>query len=216
MPKPSKQRTRGPSQETLRSFSRQLPSGEEFNEIQNDLIGSSDRTVAITASSILELTLEKLIITALPRSKKVINQLNGRDGALSGFYSKSYLGYAMSLYGDDVLAHLETIRKIRNAFAHTGRPIKFTTPIVGRECSKLTFGKSDRKEWPDNLSRERVAFTAACMSLTKVFLAKATLTKIRSLAGRVSPELKSEITSKWEDHPFYSKLAKLLGAEPFT
>jgi hypothetical protein len=198
------------NRQTLRSLGRELPSQEEFSDIQSDLIESSDRTAAIIASSLLEVCLEKSILAALPRAKGVIDQLNGRDGALNGFYSKNYLGYAMSLYSDDVLTQLETIRKIRNAFAHTARPIKFTTPVVGKECAKLTFGESSRGEWPETLSKERVAFTAACISLTKVLLAGTVVKKIQSLATKVSGEQIKAILAEWEDEPFYSQLIGLL------
>lgn len=202
----SKTRAKGPHQQTLHSFSRQLPSFEEFNDIQADLIESSNRTVAVAASSIVELCLEKLLISALPRSRHVIDQLNGRDGALGGFYSKNYLGYAMALYGGGDLTQLETIRRIRNAFAHSGRPIKFTTPLVAKECTKLTIGKSSREEWPSSLSKERIAFTAACISFMKKFLAMTILVKIRGIATKLPPDQINAILARWEDHPLYSDL----------
>jgi hypothetical protein len=197
--------------ESLHSLTRELPNQDEFKDIESDLTESSDRSAAIIASSMVELCLEKSITEALPRGNKVLNELIGRDGALNSFYSKNYLGYALSLYGDEILKELEAIRRIRNAFAHAARPIKFSMPMIGNECAKLRPRKSDRKEWPNTLSAQRITFTANCVSLAKFFLAQTVIGKIRKIGEKLSSEQVNAILKQWQDEPFYSNLVSLFG-----
>ena len=45
--------------------------------------------------------------------------------------------YAFGYLGKKQRNQIDCIRHVRNAFAHALKPIKFTTPLVVRECDKL-------------------------------------------------------------------------------
>jgi hypothetical protein len=158
------------SPKSLRSLGRELPGfPEDFAGLIYDWIHTSDRAAAMVASASLELCLEQMIVAQLPQASGIRDKLIERDGPLNGFFRKSYLGFAMGLYNGNVLAALEVIRNIRNAFAHTVKPLFFSTPLVSVECLKLKYKEFVRAEWPDNFSEERAIFTFSCAYLAQAF-----------------------------------------------
>src|ERR1700730_12683778 len=105
-------------------------------EVQN----ASDRSAAILIGANVQRGLETLLLESLVRVKDedVIGRLIGRGGALSTFYGNSHLGYAVGLYGIKELGNLESIRRIRNVFAHAPSIVRFDTPEIVAECNKFT------------------------------------------------------------------------------
>jgi DNA-binding MltR family transcriptional regulator len=100
---------------------------------------TSARGAAILLAANVESAIEAIIESSLPlNSKKDLEPLYARDGALSSLYSKIHLGYAMGLYDDKIRDDLNVIRRVRNAFAHTRRPIDFGTPEISDECRRIT------------------------------------------------------------------------------
>ena len=105
-----------------------------------ELRNASDRSVAILIGANVERDLERLLLESLVHVKDedAIGRLIGRGGALSTFYGNSHLGYAVGLYGIKELGNLESIRRIRNVFAHAPSIVRFDTPEIVAECNKFT------------------------------------------------------------------------------
>jgi hypothetical protein len=144
LPSPPPQRHR-----TLHELTRADQTGEDLDFAVNEIIGTSDRTACIITAAMLERHLEAAIIIRLQRKNKdTINLLLQRDGALSTFFSKIHLGYAMGLYDDIVRKDLDIIRGIRNVFAHSAMPITgnvtlaIAYPIYGTMLSAGRVGRS--------------------------------------------------------------------------
>ena len=83
---------------------------------------------------------------------------------MSSFYCKNLLGFGLGLYSRKTLDDLEIIRKIRNAFAHSARPITFETDQISKAVAKLTVDD----EWMKSAttitqSKGRATYTAACL-----------------------------------------------------
>jgi hypothetical protein len=49
------------------------------------------------------------------------------------------MGYAMRLFGHGTRKDLNIIRRMRNQFAHSRRPIEFVTPVVKTCCDELVY-----------------------------------------------------------------------------
>jgi hypothetical protein len=189
------------SKETLRALSRGLPTPDDIAATEEDMLETSDRGAAIIAASMLERCIEAAIISNLPRrDKKMLDKMSEHDGALSSFYSKVHLGYAMGLYSDKILSELESIRKIRNVFAHSAKNVTFETAPIAHQCAKLRRRESYTQEFPTSFSEQRTRFLAACISITKILLATAALVRISRLARRF-PQISKRIApvlAKWE------------------
>jgi DNA-binding MltR family transcriptional regulator len=113
---------------------------EELTETFQEIVGVSDRSAAILVTALIDSALSDLIEAELLTSieeEDAIKPLYERDGALSTFFSKIHLGYAMSLYDDKVRDDLEVIRRVRNSFSHVRRAINFNIPEIVAECKKL-------------------------------------------------------------------------------
>jgi len=73
--------------------------------------------------------------------------------------------HALGLVDDGLFATLETIRAIRNEFAHSFIPLGFDTSEIKELC--LTLPKSDQHKWPDGtaMGEERTRFVGSCLAL---------------------------------------------------
>lgn len=100
---------------------------------------AEDRVAAIMEATKLESELEDAI-----KSKMVSlnNTEHGEiftgEGALATFGAKIKIAYALGVFGKRTRKDLDTIRAIRNAFAHCRKPLFFHTEEVAGACALLT------------------------------------------------------------------------------
>jgi DNA-binding MltR family transcriptional regulator len=122
----------------LRELSRQIPSPPEIKKIINDLLNRDDLNIAITAVSIVEAHLEKLLVSRLHRSDKdFTNRLFENRGPLSDFNSRILIAEAFGLLTRPLADELHLLRAIRNAFAHAKMTLTFDMEPVESEVRKL-------------------------------------------------------------------------------
>lgn len=163
-----------PKQVGLRQLSRAIPTTDEFELLDKEIANVHDRAACIMMSAQVELYLQHAITFFMMRKDEpTIEKLLGRDGPLSSFYSKIILAHAMGLITDTESDDLSLVREMRNAFAHTVKPITFTTPQIAEKLLKLSqtdaiFGNIERDP-----SLYRAAFIYACrdISLTLIRVA---------------------------------------------
>ena len=69
----------------------------------------------------------------------------GRNALLSPFSARIRIGRAIGVYDSSFRAILDTIRRVRNVFAHSIRPITFDHTLVTQACNQLPAptGRSD-------------------------------------------------------------------------
>jgi hypothetical protein len=155
---------------SINTLIREGPNRADFAQIDRQIRRIHPRAAAILLAADVEFSLEYAITLRLPRNDEDTNKLLvGRDGPLSGFYSKIHLAYAMGIVGDDDLNGLNIIRRVRNAFAHAPRPIDFSAPEIRDECSKIRLVKpptNDDESIIDSNSALRQRFTDACQQLS--------------------------------------------------
>jgi hypothetical protein len=60
------------------------------------------------------------------------------ENFFSSLSRKIELGHALRIYGQQTKSNLNTMRHIRNAFAHAKIPVTFDTPEVAAVCSQFT------------------------------------------------------------------------------
>lgn len=97
--------------------------GEDFVKwlqiVKDEIEGTNDRSVVIVCAAILDTQLEKLIKNALYIDKNIDEKLFvGGNAVLSSFNSKITMAYYMKMISKDEFTLLNTIRSIRNKFAH--------------------------------------------------------------------------------------------------
>lgn len=94
-----------------------------------------DRGAALVLASIVEKSVEKLLRNSMRTNG--VNQLFKYGGPVGDFASKINMAYGFNLIGPKSRSDLTIIRCIRNQFAHSRLPIRFTTPVVKEACAQL-------------------------------------------------------------------------------
>jgi hypothetical protein len=99
----------------------------------------NDRGAAILLATNLENALEYAIRQLLRVGDGQYDLLFGLDSCPMGtFENKIRMAYALEIFGQETKANLNTIKAVRNAFAHTKLPIGFETEQVKAACELLT------------------------------------------------------------------------------
>jgi len=112
-----------------------------YEEIQNE----SARGAVIIASAFLDTQLRNLISKSLIDDPKVVDELLGAedkpDRPLSSFSSRIKAAYCLGLISKSMYYDLDTIRKIRNKFAHKMHGYTFDEPEIVSWCKSLKLAK---------------------------------------------------------------------------
>lgn len=168
------QKKKGP---TLRELSRAALTPREFQRVIAQRLNGSERTAAIlTAISVENMLLHTILFFLEHRDEKTVEKLTGMGGALSSFSQKIEMGYALGLYDEEVRHDLNIVRTIRNAFAHTEKPINFRTKEVKDEWAKIKspkiVGHAVWKEFTDGKimqrNSKRAEFLYLCLGVEKI------------------------------------------------
>ena len=100
---------------------------------------AEDRAVAIIEATKLESELEDAIKSKMVSlSDTQHGEIFTGEGALATFGAKIKIAYALGIFGKQTRKDLDTIRAIRNAFAHCRKPLYFHTEEVADACALLT------------------------------------------------------------------------------
>jgi DNA-binding MltR family transcriptional regulator len=91
----------------------------------------------------LDAALESMIAKFMVDDPEVVDRLLGRTRPLSSLSSRIDLAYCVGLIGPAARTDLNTIRDIRNDFAHLIDGLSFDDQSVVGRCNNLTAGKFD-------------------------------------------------------------------------
>jgi hypothetical protein len=121
------------------------PTTEESQAAWKEIRTASPRAAAILAVTYVESVL-RFAITArcIYLSDDELKPLYSASGPLSSFSQATELGFALGVFGPMIRDDLTIIRVIRNAFAHTMKPLSFDTPEFTMEIAKLQYLKTKR------------------------------------------------------------------------
>jgi DNA-binding MltR family transcriptional regulator len=129
--------------DALRELSRRLPAPREVEKIFDGLRNKDDLHTGIIAASIVEATLERLIVTRLKRADKAfLNRMFQNMGPLSDFNSKILIGEAFGILTRPLADELHVMRAIRNAFAHAKMHVSFSDEPISQEVDRLKLIRS--------------------------------------------------------------------------
>lgn len=110
----------------------------------------SDRSVFIVAAAILEEELKIAILDEIEGnaiSKKTKEQIFDQNGPLSGFYSKILISYAFGIITKEMYADLNSIRRLRNASAHSYDVVDFLDAEIKSTLFELGCCKKASELW---------------------------------------------------------------------
>jgi hypothetical protein len=123
---------------SLNKLLRARPSGAEVNALMKEIKTDGPRGAAMVAAAIIDDVLVGAIRYKFVTLKKDEDEaLFGPDRPLGSFSSRIKVAYALGIYGPKTQHDLETLREIRNAFAHGRRQLSFETKEVAEMCKGL-------------------------------------------------------------------------------
>jgi hypothetical protein len=124
---------------SLSSFSRETLKGSDRGPFFAELTGASDRACVILCGAMVDHQLVIALQTKMkaltrPESDRLFFEQAATLGTMS---SRIDLAYALDLITEEAKRSSETLRRIRNTFAHALWPISFEHPLITKECQKL-------------------------------------------------------------------------------
>jgi uncharacterized protein DUF4145 len=135
----------------LRALSKEAPGNWSILENFEALQRASDRSLAIVAAAMVEDALESLLTEGWHRRRGRDLRGHKLTGPTGTFAQKTKDCFALGLIGPKTRDRLDSIREIRNAFAHASLHITFRTQEVIDVCRLLreTRSKSPRRLYWD-------------------------------------------------------------------
>lgn len=132
---------------------------EAFQSFRSALNEESDRGCVLFAAAYLDHALMELLRSCLVQTKKIDEDLFKQNGPLASFSSRIKFAYYLGKISPSEKKDFETIRSIRNDFAHHPEFIDFSVQSIKDRCANLDH------HWHDQGARARGKFTAAVSAL---------------------------------------------------
>lgn len=111
----------------------------EWRDAIEELRSESDRGVALLGAAYLDTALKSLLEASLAGGRAVADKLlNIPDAPLGTFSARIAMAYGLGHIGPNYFQALESIREIRNVFAHFRRSLTFEDPEI-RKYIESTF-----------------------------------------------------------------------------
>jgi DNA-binding MltR family transcriptional regulator len=113
---------------TLRRFYKDRSKWPEFEKLQSELTGESDRAAIIITSALLDDALSITIAKGFcfEPDQVELDQCFRMDGPLGSFSSKIEIGCLFGVIDDRTAQQLTITREMRNACAHSKHPLTFS------------------------------------------------------------------------------------------
>ena len=113
------------------------PHISEIGDFRVSLTQESDRAVALMAAAFLEDYLARMISSNMIENSKVRKEVFDHNGSLGTFSAKIDIAYMLGLISQEIRKDLHLLRKIRNEFAHTAKPLTFLDHNIKSRCDEL-------------------------------------------------------------------------------
>jgi len=157
---------------TLRRFYKDRLAIPDTVEMQAEIMGASDRSTVIALAAFLDAALEWLIASNMRPQATVaeFDETFGINGPLGSFSARIKIAYMLKLIEEPLRNQLEVIREMRNACAHSKRPISFENPELANVGKRILHPKGSFRIQGDTPQEIKSAFTAECLFLHGVLL----------------------------------------------
>jgi hypothetical protein len=160
-----KRRNRGRKNPSLNDLSRELPGPDDWPKFHQELLSQTDRGAVLIGGSLVDSTLRLALQCKMIEmtSEHAASIFEGPDAPLGSFAGRIKVARAVGIFGPNLEARLNTIRQIRNQFAHAMVAIDLSHELFVRECEKA-FPLVVHAKWPlpADWTDTRIRFVSAC------------------------------------------------------
>ena len=112
-------------------------SSNEFIKLRKEMLKESDRGLALYATAHIDNELETILRDKLVGNANHLNDVFSFNGPLGIFSSKIKLSYSLGLISKITMNDINTLRKIRNEFAHSNQSLSFESEKIRNLCDGL-------------------------------------------------------------------------------
>lgn len=133
----------------------------ELNLLTKSLHDLDDRGLVLSLAAFSEETLGELLKAFMTSSEASTQLIEGFNAPLGTFSSRIKATYAIGLITKEQFLDLERLRKIRNEFAHSWKPIDISKPKVASLIDSMAFSRIDDR-FPDTLSG-KIRSSTSCL-----------------------------------------------------
>lgn len=191
-------RNRGRPQ--IRDLSYTPPTLDERHRLTDEIVDTHPIATAILGAAMIEHELDLLIRGRFPKiSDPVWRSLVQEGGCFCTLDQKISAGFAFKFFDAETRDNLRIVKGIRNAFAHTKKPLMFSNGLIAAELKKIkipNFRKRLHKEVRELKYGTKDCYVLLCMGISTSFMRKSTK-NLRAKNKRYSAKLSS---------PFYDAL----------
>jgi hypothetical protein len=155
---PTRGGSRGRKKPSLQSLTREpIVGGGQFVQSCVQLFNTDNRTAALVGVALVDQLLVLLLQSKfIPLNDEELGDIFfGKRALLGGLAERITLCHALGLLPTDIKSDLDTMRRIRNVFAHRVQPLSFDNPLIKSECLKLQHITGDLLPLYDDTPRGR-------------------------------------------------------------
>lgn len=163
--------SKGKKKPSLYDLSHEHLNPSDVEDFHKEILHGTDRSIALVGAALVDSALLRVLtIHFVEMDEKHFNAMFFKEGApLASFSSRIRMGHALGVYDDHLMGILDIIRRVRNAFAHSLRPIDFNHPLVIEECEGLPKAKLKDK-LTHSLKPLAENYVAICANIEGVLL----------------------------------------------
>ena len=120
-------------------ISKSINEGKSFfwHEYMKEVQQGNDRATAILGAVYLDEYLREYLESVLVEEKSLSDEIVGPEKPLGSFSARIRMAYALGLLSKEVYKDLNTIRNVRNVFAHGLYEASFSHPDIKAHCQTL-------------------------------------------------------------------------------
>ena len=153
---------------TLFDLSREPFQPEDRDAHIAEMLTGGDRPSALVGCAILDANLKlaigaRLVMWSAEAERSLFYD---NDAPMSSFSAKIKFGRALGIYGPKVHSWLDVIRRIRNTFAHSVRPLTFSNDYIEKECLLLPEMALNKSDSHSGIHPMRERYIAICFNVS--------------------------------------------------
>lgn len=142
------------SSRSLKQLSRRPIRAKDIVIMLEDYADMTDQATALVLCTAVERSLERSILSRMVRmNRKHRLDLFEGLGPIATMSAKIKIAASLGIIGPSVISDLESIKNIRNQFAHSFHPLSFDTKSVATKCKLLQTAQKLLKT-PSNRDRD--------------------------------------------------------------
>jgi len=114
-------------------------------DLTNEFEDESDRAAAILAAAYIDKLLGEVLKTTMIDTKEVKHLVDDFNAPLGTFAAHARAAYCLDLTSKEQFDDIQTIRRIRNDFAHKLTGLSFSNQSISAKCSNLKLAQIGSK-----------------------------------------------------------------------